>query len=87
MPTRASRKTDVTKLKADVCPRCDALLDAVTSLHKQDVKPKPDDLTICYYCGAPLAFTEDMTLRPATLAEMHDLADTFLRWAIQKQSH
>jgi hypothetical protein len=84
MPTRASRKTE---LKADVCPRCDALLDAVTPLHKQDVKPKPDDLTICYYCGAPLAFTEDMTLRPATLAEMHGLADTFHRWAIRKHSH
>jgi hypothetical protein len=31
--------------------------------------PRPGDYTICMYCGAAMAFSEDLTMRPLTAEE------------------
>lgn len=51
-----------TRLNVSECPNCEALLDAVDSVGV-DAEPNPGDLTICFYCGEPLIFNEDMSLR------------------------
>lgn len=49
------------------CPVCQAELSAATDVRGGDAQPKPDDLTICLYCTAPLRFDAD--LRPVRLSQ------------------
>lgn len=73
----------VTRLKAQPCPTCGKNLDAVTVMTNENVKPRPDDFTICIYCQTPLVFTKDLTVRPATLAEKHEFAVALRHWVAQ----
>ena len=49
------------------CPVCRSLLDGATG----DGRPKPDDLTVCVYCGVFLSFTASMDLR---VLDAHEFA-------------
>jgi len=64
-----------------LCPSCGKELDASSEFGGAG-KPKPNDLSICLYCGAFLVFNENMTLRmlePEELAALpHDLRNTMI---------
>lgn len=49
-----------TKLGTDYCPSCDGILDTCTSTDGEEV-PSPGDVTLCFYCGEVLQFTDDMS--------------------------
>ena len=54
--------------KTEPCPACGALLNEATGVTTDD-RPKPGDVTICFYCAAALRFAPDMSLRVASLDE------------------
>lgn len=54
------------------CPRCNANLDGFHAVEPDEV-PKANDLTICSYCYAILAYTPDMMLRMYTPEEYDEL--------------
>lgn len=43
-----------------ICPNCKKDLDSIS--HEQDRLPKPDDLSVCIYCGELLKFDENLCL-------------------------
>lgn len=51
---------------ADGCPVCFNRLDAATCATEEDARPKPGDLTVCFYCTTFLKF--DAELRHVALA-------------------
>jgi len=42
------------------CPSCNHKLDSVAG---QDVRPEPEDYTICIYCLAVLQFNKDLSVQ------------------------
>jgi len=52
------------------CPLCEKTLDAASAVSDGDAHPADGDLTFCVYCGAPLVFRADLTVRLPTLAEL-----------------
>jgi hypothetical protein len=50
------------------CPHCKADLDraGLSAVDDDGEGPAPGDFSVCVYCARPLAFAEDMTLRPCT---------------------
>ena len=54
------------------CPECGANLDAASGAG-HDEAPTPDDVTLCLYCGAWLAFAADLSLRALEPAEIETL--------------
>jgi hypothetical protein len=56
-----------------LCPSCGHPLDAASGID-DNAAPSPGDVTICAKCGELLAFTDDLTVVPAT-AERLDLLD------------
>jgi hypothetical protein len=65
------------------CPSCGHQLDAATSMTGHDAI-KPDDITICLYCGHVMAFGNDLEFRPLTDAEMKLVAGDKRILAIQR---
>jgi hypothetical protein len=57
------------------CPECGHVLDAAEAVDDPEVRPSPGDLSICIKCSAILIFTEDMSIRLATDAELDELAE------------
>jgi hypothetical protein len=57
------------------CLDCGALLDRATGLGHNH-RPKPGDIKICFTCGHIMAFTftNKLTFRPLTDAEMVEIA-------------
>ncbi len=61
------------------CPSCGKRLDRSTGVSeegeylKEEVEPRPGDITVCVYCSEVLTFTEDMQLRQATPDEVLEL--------------
>ncbi len=49
-------------VKPSTCPFCGKTLDAATCFTREDVDPKPGDLTICSGCEGLLAFDHDGSL-------------------------
>lgn len=45
------------------CPKCSKMLDAAANETDEDLYPKLDDLTICFYCVSMLRYTSDLQLR------------------------
>jgi hypothetical protein len=70
--------TDHTHLPDDRCPACLHKLSCATAALVEGAKPGPGDLTLCLYCGAYLAFTEQMRHRLAAPTELEEL-DGFTR--------
>lgn len=54
------------------CPSCGVVLDGATPVEGV-ASPRAGDLTVCLYCGAPLAFTEGLGLRLVPLEELRGL--------------
>ncbi|MES2134475.1 MAG: hypothetical protein V4506_19165, partial [Bacteroidota bacterium] len=50
------------KLGKDHCPTCKHLLDAVTPTKGTEL-PNSGDVSICWYCGEFLQYSEDMALK------------------------
>ena len=44
------------------CPGCEEVLDGATGINDKGAVPKPNDLSLCVYCGMALRFTSDMEL-------------------------
>ncbi len=47
---------------APTCPKCGKELDGYTALDP-GTAPKPGDVSLCFYCGALLKFTETLQFR------------------------
>lgn len=58
----------VTRLPTTVCPECADPLDAASAAEGDHV-PTPGDVSICLNCAWVGIFTDELTLRPSTLAE------------------
>ena len=54
------------------CPSCGASLTAATSLDGEG-GPEPGAISLCCYCGAPLVFNHDMSMRMATRVDLDEL--------------
>ena len=52
--------------------RCGMPNDAAS--HRGRATPRPNDYTVCFYCGHVMAFAEDLTMRALTGKEMIDTA-------------
>jgi len=70
--------TDHTHLPEDRCPACLHKLSCATAALLEGIAPSPGDLTLCLYCGAFLAFTDELRHRKADPAELDEL-DGFTR--------
>ena len=57
------------EIRANFCPRCFTLLDAVANV-TDEAMPKPGDFTACINCGEILTWTDDMELAPSKLADV-----------------
>lgn len=51
------------RIKTSKCVTCKVVLDGAETVSDPDIRPKPDDITICGYCGEVLQFNDDMSLR------------------------
>jgi hypothetical protein len=61
------------------CPICRSLLDSVTGVDT-DEQPEPGDYSICGYCGSPLIFEEDLTVKAIKIIELPlDIRDMMKR--------
>jgi hypothetical protein len=58
--------------KAARCPACLKSNDGATSM-REDATPKPDDLSVCIYCGQVNVFQTDLTLRAMRKPEFEAL--------------
>jgi len=61
------------------CPVCNGKLDAATAavnskgeIIPDSARPKPGDLTICFYCAALLQFAPDMTISPLDITSLDE---------------
>lgn len=52
-------KMTTSRLIPHQCPCCESTLDAATSVNC-NASPRPGDVTVCFYCAAPLEFTGDL---------------------------
>ena len=52
-----------TRIPPDACPGCGAIVDGTTDTGHGH-KPRPGDVTLCFYCGAANQFGPDFRLRP-----------------------
>jgi hypothetical protein len=55
------------------CTNCGKVTDAATHFGERR-NPKPNDISLCYYCGHIQAFGDDLKLRELTSAEMIAIA-------------
>jgi hypothetical protein len=51
---------------------CDSLTDPISDV---DTMPSPGDIIVCFYCGEPQAFQEDMRPRRLTQKEAASVAN------------
>jgi len=67
------------RTKRDYCLNCGELLDGVTSIvhdgAKEDIKPKPGDMTVCAYCRHLMIYDDDGKLREPTFTEIAEIAN------------
>lgn len=59
-------------LPASHCPDCGAILDAATSIEK-DQRPAPGDVTVCFKCTSFLQFDDNMQLKTLPSSELREL--------------
>lgn len=62
-----------TRVPGTDCPSCQQRLDAATGIGGRR-RPKPGNVTLCFYCGHILVFDEGLLLREPTGEEMHEIA-------------
>ena len=73
-----------TRLAPSACLACGTTMDAATHTSDPDVRPSPNDITICLYCGHLMAFGDDLQLRALTDDEMHQCAGDPVILKLQK---
>jgi len=61
-----------TKLPDRACPVCNNKLDAASAINA-DTSPQPGDVSICFYCGSFLIYSDDMSSRLLTELEVYAL--------------
>ena len=61
------------------CPSCNGKLDAATAAVDSkgeripdSARPKPGDLTVCFYCAALLQFASDMAVSPLDITSLDE---------------
>lgn len=75
---------DHVRIKGANCAFCSKRLDATTGLDAS--RPKTGDLSVCFYCGQLMVFTDGDALRAATSAETEDFAlDQPREYALSKK--
>lgn len=60
------------RLKPSLCISCGKTLDAASCL-EDGSRPKPGDITVCFYCGQVMAFDNDLGLRHLTEPESKEV--------------
>jgi hypothetical protein len=63
-----------TGVRASECPACGHPLNAATGIDDPSARPSPGDVSICWECAAVLAFTEDLSVRLMSNAEVAELS-------------
>jgi hypothetical protein len=51
------------RVKTSECVTCRAVLNGAETVSDPNIHPKPNDVTICSYCGEVLQFNDDLSLR------------------------
>jgi hypothetical protein len=69
------------------CPVCGKLLDAATHvLGGEPAEPTTGDISICLYCGTPLIFTEELSVRILTPKEARIVEKEFPQFIVLRES-
>lgn len=63
------------RTRKSACPCCHRTLDGATKIHGENTAPAAGTLSVCFYCGSFLIFTEDLSMRLMTLEEVGALPD------------
>jgi hypothetical protein len=67
---------DSVRTEPNHCLNCGKLCDGATAVGEAGiVRPEPDSITICLYCGHLMVFDDEMRFRELTDAEYHEVAD------------
>lgn len=67
------------------CPTCGYLIDAHTATDESEDKPQPNDISICFKCGAWNKFNQDLKI--VTLpTEERDMLDEHILLEMEKIS-
>jgi DNA-directed RNA polymerase subunit RPC12/RpoP len=75
MTHRLRRDKDGEALPGKVCLNCGEKIDAAArTLDKDDDRPGPGDVAICFYCGHLMIYADDMSVREPTGEEVVELA-------------
>lgn len=62
------------KLLLQYCPECRAGLDGALEVKgDEETKPKPGDISVCFYCGTILKWDKSGALVRATRADINEL--------------
>ncbi len=74
---------------ASKCPSCKNIMDAATASdfneHIPHIPPKPGDLSVCFYCGTLLRFSDPIHLRTLEKTELDELEETERAWLLRVQ--
>ena len=57
-----------------VCPYCAHKIDAASCLFDEPAVPKPGGISVCFYCGAAVVFTDGLMLRKPVLKDLDGLS-------------
>jgi len=61
------------KTRLNFCPQCGAKLDGASAVDKKNIKPKPGDVSVYFYCGAYLCYNSQLYLQPLSPQGYADL--------------
>lgn len=64
----------MTDTGADLCPKCGQLLEAASALDGKST-PRPEDISLCFYCGEVLQFGSDLRLHVAPAGLLEELSE------------
>jgi len=62
-----------TRTPPSFCLDCGKKLDAAAAV-REGAEPKPDDISLCIYCGHIMMYAPDLTLRELTDDEIVEIA-------------
>lgn len=71
---------------ACACPKCRHTLDAATD-PEGIAAPKPNDVSVCIWCGEILQFDENLKLSSATQAVLEELSRNDLTLVTEIRRH
>jgi len=57
------------RVPTSICPACDAPNDGAQQVNGMR-RPRPGDVSICFYCGELGIFNSDLSLRTPSVAEL-----------------